>query len=130
MCIRDRTEGDKDLRCPNARSCPAQLRERIFGLASRGAFDIEALGWEAAIALTDPEFGRPNDAFSLPQSPVLDSEAGLFDLALDRLAGVEVWRRRKKAGVEQPPALEPFFFTKATPKTVSYTHLDVYKRQP
>ena len=47
-------EGDVDIRCPNARSCPAQLRERVFHLAGRGAFDIEALGWEAAIALTQP----------------------------------------------------------------------------
>lgn len=114
--LRPEKEGDKDLRCPNARSCPAQLRERVFGLAGRGALDIEALGWEAAIALTDPEFGRPADATTLPQTPVLDSEAGLFDLTAADLAGVEVWRRRKKAGVEQPPAQEPFFYTKATAK--------------
>ena len=44
-------EGDKDIRCPNPRYCPAQLRERLFALASRGAFDIEALGWEGASAL-------------------------------------------------------------------------------
>ena len=44
-------EGDADLRCPNNRSCPAQLRERIFHLAGRGAFDIEGLGYEAAVAL-------------------------------------------------------------------------------
>ena len=44
-------EGDKDIRCPNARTCPAQLRERIAGLAGRGAFDIEVLGWEGAVAL-------------------------------------------------------------------------------
>ena len=44
-------EGDVDIRCPNARSCPSQLRERVFHVASRGAFDIEALGWEAANAL-------------------------------------------------------------------------------
>jgi DNA ligase (NAD+) len=44
-------EGDVDIRCPNARSCPSQLRERIFHLASRGALDIEGLGWKAAIAL-------------------------------------------------------------------------------
>lgn len=113
--LRPEKEGDKDLRCPNARSCPAQLRERVFGLASRGAFDIEALGWEAAIALTDPEFGRPADATTPPQRPVLDSEAALFALTADALADVRVWRRRKRAGVEQPPALEPFFFTKATP---------------
>ncbi|HEX2704556.1 MAG TPA: NAD-dependent DNA ligase LigA, partial [Candidatus Lustribacter sp.] len=39
-------EGDKDIRCPNTRACPSQLRERVFGLASRGALDIEALGWK------------------------------------------------------------------------------------
>ena len=36
-------EGDVDLRCPNARHCPAQLRERLFYIASRGALDIEGL---------------------------------------------------------------------------------------
>jgi DNA ligase (NAD+) len=44
---------DADLRCPNTRSCPAQLRERLFHLAGRGGFDIEVLGWEAAAALLD-----------------------------------------------------------------------------
>lgn len=44
-------EGDADIRCPNARSCPAQLRERVFHVAGRGAFDIEGLGYEAAAAL-------------------------------------------------------------------------------
>ena len=53
-------EGDVDIRCPNAKSCPSQLRERVFHLAGRGAFDIEALGWEAAIALTQP--AEPEDA--------------------------------------------------------------------
>ena len=42
-----------DWRCPNARSCPAQLRERLFHLASRGALDIEVLGYEAVMALLD-----------------------------------------------------------------------------
>ncbi len=125
--LREQKEGDKDLRCPNARACPAQLRERVFGLASRGAFDIEALGWEAAIALTDPEFGRPDDAVELPQSPVLESEAGLFDLVAEDLAGVHVWRRRKKAGVEQPAALEPFFYTKASPKKPAVPRENTHK---
>ena len=60
-------EGDKDIRCPNSRYCPAQLRERLFALAARGAFDIEALGWEGAIGLLE--------------SKVLDDEGDLFDLA-------------------------------------------------
>jgi len=48
-----REEDEVDWRCPNTRSCPAQLRERIFHLAGRGAFDIEVLGYEAVGALLD-----------------------------------------------------------------------------
>jgi len=46
-------EDEVDWRCPNTRSCPAQLRERLFHLAGRGAFDIEVLGYEAVSALLD-----------------------------------------------------------------------------
>jgi DNA ligase (NAD+) len=49
--LRPEKEGDVDIRCPNARSCPAQLRERMFHLAGRSAFDIEALGFKTADAL-------------------------------------------------------------------------------
>ncbi len=71
-------EGDKDIRCPNARSCPSQLRERLFGLAARGGFDIEALGWEGAVAmlesgiLDDEELGGPTEArlFSLTAADI------------------------------------------------------------
>ncbi|SDS17163.1 NAD-dependent DNA ligase LigA [Corynebacterium timonense] len=45
-------EGDADWRCPNTRSCPAQLAQRLEYLAGRGAFDIEALGEKGAIDLT------------------------------------------------------------------------------
>ena len=48
-----REEDEVDWRCPNTRSCAAQLRERLFHLAGRGAFDIEVLGWEAVAALLD-----------------------------------------------------------------------------
>ncbi|MFV0429914.1 MAG: NAD-dependent DNA ligase LigA [Arachnia sp.] len=51
--LRPEKEGDKDIRCPNARSCPSQVRERIFALAARGGFDIEALGWEGAGTLLE-----------------------------------------------------------------------------
>ncbi len=46
-------EGDVDIRCPNQRSCPSQLRERVFHVASRGALDVEGLGFKAAMALLD-----------------------------------------------------------------------------
>ncbi|TKJ20309.1 NAD-dependent DNA ligase LigA [Blastococcus sp. CCUG 61487] len=49
--LRPEKEGDADIRCPNSRSCPAQLRERLFHVAGRGAFDIENLGYEAATSL-------------------------------------------------------------------------------
>ncbi len=57
--IRPAKEGDKDWRCPNTRTCPAQVVGRIAHAASRGAFDIEALGDESAIALADPDKRRP-----------------------------------------------------------------------
>ena len=64
--LRPEKEGDADIRCPNARSCPAQLRERVFHVAGRGAFDIENLGYEAAVALL--------------QSGLLQDEGDLFSL--------------------------------------------------
>ena len=51
--LRPEKEADIDIRCPNHRSCPAQLRERIFHLAGRGALDIEVLGYKAGIALLE-----------------------------------------------------------------------------
>jgi len=48
-----REDDEVDWRCPNTRSCPAQLRERLFHVAGRGAFDIEVLGFEAVSALLD-----------------------------------------------------------------------------
>lgn len=68
-------EGDVDIRCPNARSCPAQLRERIFHVAGRGAFDIELLGYEAAIALLDCQLvGDEGDLFTLTAADLGDCE--------------------------------------------------------
>jgi DNA ligase (NAD+) len=64
--LRREKEGDADIRCPNARSCPAQLRERVFHLAGRGAFDIEVLGYEAAVALLESGLLQDEgDVFSL-----------------------------------------------------------------
>lgn len=70
-------EGDADIRCPNARTCPAQLRERVFHMAGRGAFDIEALGYEAAIALLE--------------SGAITDEGDLFDLTEERLKTVPLF---------------------------------------
>jgi DNA ligase (NAD+) len=69
-----REEGGVDWRCANARSCPAQLRERLFHLAGRGALDIEVLGYEAAVALLD--------------SGLVQDEGDLFALTAESLATV------------------------------------------
>jgi DNA ligase (NAD+) len=69
--LRPEKEGDADIRCPNARSCPAQLRERVFHVAGRGAFDIEVLGYEAAVALL--------------QSHLLQDEGDIFFLDEEKL---------------------------------------------
>ncbi|QPZ40237.1 NAD-dependent DNA ligase LigA [Microbacterium chengjingii] len=71
--LRPAKEGDIDLRCPNARSCPAQVRGRVEHIGSRGALDIEGLGEVSASALTQP---------IEPSEPPLVTEAGLFDLSL------------------------------------------------
>lgn len=77
------SEGDKDLRCPNARSCPAQVRGRVEHIGSRGGLDIEGLGEVAAAALTNHVAG---------ESPPLETEAGLFALTLDDLLGNAYFR--------------------------------------
>jgi DNA ligase (NAD+) len=77
--LKPEKEGDKDIRCPNARTCPAQLRERLSGLAGRGAFDIEALGWEGSVALLD--------------SGVIEDEGDLFGLGDKEIAQVPLFTR-------------------------------------
>jgi DNA ligase (NAD+) len=72
--------GDVDQRCPNARSCPAQLRERLFHVAGRGAFDIEGLGYEAATALL--------------ASGVVQDEGDVFTLAEQDLLRVDLFRTK------------------------------------
>src|SRR6266550_6133469 len=124
--IRER-ESDVDIRCPNARSCPAQLRERVFHLASRGALDIEALGYVAAVALT-----RPDE----PATPPLRDEGDLFSLTVDDLAPVKMRRRNERTGEDE---LVPFFFTKGTGKVppapkkvveVLFAQLEAARRRP
>jgi DNA ligase (NAD+) len=68
-------EGDADIRCPNARGCPAQLRERVFHVASRNALDIEVLGYEAGAALLQAQvITSEGDLFSLNEADLLRTE--------------------------------------------------------
>lgn len=116
-------EGDIDIRCPNARSCPAQLTERVAHLAGRGGFDIEALGYEAAAALTTGPGPDPaeNGGVIMPSGPgPLTSEADVFTIADLDLSGVVVWReiRAKGEGTGRFQQV-PYFYTKATAKKPS-----------
>ncbi len=78
--LRREREADVDIRCPNARSCPAQLRERIFHMAGRGALDIEMLGYEAAVALL--------------AARVVHDEGDLFTLDEGKLLAVDLFRTK------------------------------------
>jgi DNA ligase (NAD+) len=84
-------EGDKDLRCPNHLTCPAQVRERVFHVASRGAFDIEGLGYEAAVALLD--------------AGVITNEGDIFSLSASQLQRVALFTRAPKKGEGDDPIL-------------------------
>jgi DNA ligase (NAD+) len=79
--------GDKDRRCPNHRDCEAQVIERINHVAGRGAFDIEGLGWEAAIALH--------------RSGAVANEGDVFDLTAEKLLATPLFTRAaKKAEIQ------------------------------
>jgi DNA ligase (NAD+) len=82
-------EGDIDLRCPNAKSCPAQVRGRVEHVGSRGALDIEGLGEVGAAALTQPDF---------PEQPPLVTEAGLFSLSMSDIFPIRVTVRDNEDG--------------------------------
>ncbi|MER5840479.1 NAD-dependent DNA ligase LigA [Streptomyces prasinus] len=88
--LRPMKEGDVDLRCPNARSCPAQLRERLFYLAGRKALDIEHFGYVAATALTGP---------LEPADPPLKDEGDLFDLTIEQLLPIKAYVLDQDSGL-------------------------------
>lgn len=88
--LRPMKEGDVDLRCPNARACPAQLRERLFYLAGRKALDIEHFGYVAAAALTKP---------LEPSEPPLKDESDLFDLTIERLLPIRAYVLDQDSGL-------------------------------
>ena len=81
--LRPEKEGDADLRCPNTRSCPAQLRERLFHLAGRSALDIEVLGYRSAMALLE--------------AGLITDESDLFDLTEEKLGDVAFFTTKNGA---------------------------------
>jgi DNA ligase (NAD+) len=112
--LKPEKEGDKDIRCPNSRSCPQQLRERLAGLASRGALDIEALGWEGAGALLD--------------AGVLEDEGGLFALQDSDIARVPLFTRAARKTDPEDAVIEGRVLSANGAKLVA--NLDAAKAQP
>jgi DNA ligase (NAD+) len=82
--LAEQKEGDKDLRCPNHEKCPGQVRERVYFVAGRSAFDIEGLGYEAATALLDAK--------------VITNEGDVFDLDAEKLLATDLFTRAAKKG--------------------------------
>jgi len=78
--LRAISEGDVDIRCPNAQSCPAQLVERLFYIGSRSALDIDILGYEAAAALL--------------KDGLVTDEGDLFALDIKKLSGSEFFTKK------------------------------------
>ncbi|QKG25900.1 NAD-dependent DNA ligase LigA [Actinomadura verrucosospora] len=124
-------EGDADIRCPNAQYCPGQLRERLFFVASRNALDIEALGYVAATALTQP---------LEPSDPPVKNEGDLFHLTVEQLLPIRSYVLDQRTGTTKtdPKTGEPkvvsFFANKEgePKKTVEilFQELEKAKRQP
>ena len=98
------SEGDIDIRCQNSEHCPAQLRERVAYIGSRGVLDIEALGYVAAVALTQP---------IEPKKAPLESEANLFNLTMEDLLPI-------KAHVLDPDTGLPKLDAEGKPKVVDF----------
>ncbi|MEV6314606.1 NAD-dependent DNA ligase LigA [Streptomyces sp. NPDC051776] len=129
--LRPMKEGDVDLRCPNARSCPAQLRERIFYLAGRRCLDIENFGYVVASALTQP---------LEPSEPPLKDEGDLFDLTVEQLLPIRSYvldmdtglpKREPKTGEEKIVTL--FANQKGEPKKNTMAmlqHIEEAKQRP
>ena len=99
--LRAISEGDVDIRCPNAQSCPAQVVERLFYIGSRSALDIDVLGYEAAAALlADKLVIDEGDLFGLTlkdlnRSPFFTKKDGTQSVIADRfVAGLELAKTR------------------------------------
>jgi len=91
--LAEQKEGDKDLRCPNHEHCPAQVTERVFHVAGRGAFDIEGLGYEAAVALLEER---------VDGTRAINNEGDVFDLDAALLTTVPLFTRAPKKGEDGP----------------------------
>jgi DNA ligase (NAD+) len=80
-----RKEGEAYWRCPNKRACPSQNVEWLFAFASRGAMDIEGLGYKTGLLLLDMGWVKdPGDVYKLTREQ-LAQLPGFADKRIDNL---------------------------------------------
>ena len=101
-------EGDVDLRCPNKGACPAQITERLAHVGARSALDVEGLGDESALAMTQPENDRDEVAAALVAGRSVTLEDGTvltLEGARELPHGEQITRAEALLPAPQEPAL-------------------------
>ena len=101
-------EGDVDLRCPNKGACPAQITERLAHVGARSALDVEGLGDESALAMTQPENDRDEVAAALVAGHSVALEDGTvltLEGGRDLPHGEQITRAEELLPAPQAPAL-------------------------
>ena len=101
-------EGDVDLRCPNKGACPAQITERLAHVGARSALDVEGLGDESALAMTQPENDRDEVAAALVAGHSVTLEDGTvltLEGGRELPHGEQITRAEELLPAPQAPAL-------------------------
>ena len=105
-------EGDVDLRCPNKGACPAQITERLAHVGARSALDVEGLGDESALAMTQPENNRDRVAAALVAGRTVTLEDGTV-LALEGAHEAPHGEQFTRAEALLPAPQDPVLHTEA-----------------
>jgi DNA ligase (NAD+) len=80
-----RLEGEKVARCTGGFECPSRVREALFHFASRGAMDIDGMGYKTIdLLLARGLIESPGDIFFLRRDDLL-GEAGWGKQSVDNL---------------------------------------------
>ena len=79
------TEGQAKAKCTGGFECPSRIREYLFHFASRGAMDIEGLGYKTVDTfLSEGIIKDPADIFTLDRERILDLD-GWGEISVDNL---------------------------------------------
>lgn len=95
-----RAEGEKIARCSGGFTCPSRVREYLFHFASRGAMDIEGMGYRTVDTLLAlRKIATPGDIFFLTPD-ALQGVEGWGDTSIGKLmAAIDRARARPLANV-------------------------------